>query len=97
MVILAVSVLWQWGAIFLLGSIGGIIICVKWIAPPEEDINIEFGRTKFKIKGKNHNLSDVIDISDVFDMSDDEVKKLSRKEKRAIRRVERIARRRVND
>jgi hypothetical protein len=91
-----VSIFWQWGTILLSGIILGIVISVKWISPPHDEINVETRFGKLVVKGKRHSsITDVLDVTDIADVvsSDDgEGEKLSRKAKRIAKRAERKTR-----
>jgi len=88
-----VNVIWKWVVLILGGFVAGVIAAVKWINPPRDEINIETKFGKLVVKGKRHStISDVLDISDIADVSTLTDKKLTRKERIAIRKKERVER-----
>lgn len=52
------AVIYQYGFFVLIGIVIGVWITIKWIAPPDDDIHIG----KIKIKGRGHNVSDIVDV-----------------------------------
>ena len=72
--------IWKWLTLLLLGYIGGSIATLK-IFPPKEDIDIEFGKIKFKVRGRYNTVDDILDVTDIIDI--DALKKMTAKERRA--------------
>lgn len=75
-------------AFILLGFAGGIITGVR-VAPPKEDIEIEFGKIKWKLKGRKNNVTDGLDVTNLASVAkqlDDKKPKLTWKERRAARK-----------
>ena len=60
----------------LAGIIAGMIITIKWIAPPGQDITIG----KIKVKGRNNTQSTVVEVDNVPS------KREQRRQKRELRR-----------
>jgi len=90
-----VSILYQIGFYVLIGFALGMIVTIKWISPPDEDINIDFGKTKLVIKGRKNVVTDAIDVTEIADvaMSTTDKKKQTRKERVAARRAARKTKR----
>ena len=91
--ILAVSILYQIGFWLIIGYAAGVISTVMWIAPPGEDIEVKTIFRKLVVRGKQHSVTDMVDISDVADVvkTVDSERKLTGKERRAARKAKRDA------
>jgi len=78
--------MYQIGFYILLGFVVGVILSVKWINPPSEDIHIETSFGKLKIRGKQHTVTDILDVDNIVDIAKE--KKPTLKERRAARKAE---------
>ena len=67
----------------------GIIAVLKWIAPPGDDIEVKFGKVKIKVRGKNNQVTDGVDVAPVVNITKEESKPQTRKEKREKKKAER--------
>ena len=76
--------IWKGVAFVLTGFILGMIATIKFIAPPGEDVEIKFDKTKLVIKGKNNQVTDAIDVTPVMN-----IVKEARKSKRQMKKEER--------
>ena len=76
--------IWKGVAFVLTGFILGMIATIKFIAPPGEDVEIKFYKTKLVIKGKNNQVTDAIDVTPVMN-----IVKEARKSKRQMKKEER--------
>jgi uncharacterized membrane protein YczE len=85
---LGVSKIWQWISLVLIGFAAGIIVAVKYIVGPTEEINIEFKKVKQKIRGKGHKVEDTFDIP-VTVIAEDRDKKTKRQKRSAARKAKR--------
>jgi hypothetical protein len=64
-----VSAGWRMAALFCAGLAFGVVVTIKYISPPSQDIKIG----KITIKGRNNTVTDALDISkaDTQDNSED--------------------------
>ena len=93
MVLATVSILYQIGFYILLGFGAGVLVGVR-VAPPSEDIEMKIGRLAFKVKGRKNTVTDGMDVTDMLDVTVNgkPITKQARKERIAIRRAARKAR-----
>ena len=80
--------IWKGVAFVLTGFILGMIAAIKFIAPPGEDIEIKFDKTKLVIKGKNNQVTDAVDVTPVMNIVK-EARKSKRQQKKEDRKMER--------
>ena len=73
----------------LLGFAGGVITGVR-IAPPTEDTEIQFGKIKWKVKGRKNTVEDGLEVTNIVDIAKQTTAKPTWKERRATRKVKRL-------
>jgi hypothetical protein len=81
--------IWKVISFVLAGFILGMIAAIKFIAPPGEDIEVNFDKVKFVIRGKNNQVTDGLDVTPIVNITKEKSKRQKKKEEREKKRAER--------
>ncbi len=72
-------------AFVLLGFAGGVITGVK-VSPATEEVEMNFGRIKWKVKGKKNIVEDGLDVTNITEISKETKSKPTWSERKAARK-----------
>ena len=73
----------------LLGFAGGVITGIR-VAPPTEDTEIQFGKIKWKVKGRKNVVEDGLEVTNIVDIAKKTKVKPTMKERRVARKTKRL-------
>jgi len=81
--------IWKGVSFVLVGFILGLVATIKFIAPPGDDFEVKFGKVKIKVRGKNNQVTDAVDMTPIVNITQEKSKRQLRKEEREKKKADR--------